>query len=390
MKFKNEQEFFQHMKERFRQFDEDARLLSEGKGHLDHPEDLVILSDVAGANQAISSILATAKNPKTITIKWDGYPALIFGHGPDRKFSIMDKHMFNKKDLSGRKVYSPEQFIEYDRARGVDRGELNNIITNIWAGLQKASEGTQGYYWGDMLFGQPLKEQNGLYKFKANPNGIAYTVDADSEIGKLITGKTAGIAVHQFIPADAATTDESTPLNGSIGQLKNNSDVAIIPSAMPIVPSVKLDQGLVNNAKSAVKQYGNAVKKLMQAPQARNTFNQLFTTYINKKIVSGDLSNLASDFMDYFESRPMTPSMKQKLSDHINANKAGIEGLFNIWVAVYNLKNQVVEQLAKQAEQSPVKGYLQSGQQSQEGFVSNGLKFVDRMGFSRQNLAGQR
>jgi hypothetical protein len=390
MKFKNEPEFFQHMKERFRQFDEDARLLREGKGHLDHPEDLVILSDVAGANQAISSILATAKNPKTITIKWDGYPALIFGHGPDRKFSIMDKHMFNKKDLSGRKVYSPEQFIEYDRARGVDRGELNNIITNIWAGLQKASEGTQGYYWGDMLFGQPLKEQNGLYKFKANPNGIAYTVDADSEIGKLITGKTAGIAVHQFIPADAATTDESTPLNGSIGQLKNNSDVAIIPSAMPIVPSVKLDQGLVNNAKSAVKQYGNAVKKLMQAPQARNTFNQLFTTYINKKIVSGDLSNLASDFMDYFESRPMTPSMKQKLSDHINANKAGIEGLFNIWVAVYNLKNQVVEQLAKQAEQSPVKGYLQSGQQSQEGFVSNGLKFVDRMGFSRQNLAGQR
>ncbi len=390
MKFKNEPEFFQHMKERFRQFDEDARLLREGKGHLDHPEDLVILSDVAGANQAISSILATAKNPKTITIKWDGYPALIFGHGPDRKFSIMDKHMFNKKDLSGRKVYSPEQFIEYDRARGVDRGELNNIITNIWAGLQKASEGTQGYYWGDMLFGQPLKEQNGLYKFKANPNGIAYTVDADSEIGKLITGKTAGIAVHQFIPADAATTDESTPLNGSIGQLKNNSDVAIIPSAMPIVPSVKLDQGLVNNAKSAVKQYGNAVKKLMQAPQARNTFNQLFTTYINKKIVSGDLSNLASDFMDYFESRPMTPSMKQKLSDHINANKAGIEGLFNILVAVYNLKNQVVEQLAKQAEQSPVKGYLQSGQQSQEGFVSNGLKFVDRMGFSRQNLAGQR
>jgi hypothetical protein len=390
MKFKNEQEFFQHVRESLARLTADHKALVEAKGHLDHPEDLVILGDVAGANQAINSILATAKNPKTITIKWDGYPALIFGHGPDRKFSIMDKHMFNKKDLSGRKVYSPEQFIEYDRARGVDRGELNNIITNIWAGLQKASEGTQGYYWGDMLFGQPLKEQNGLYKFKANPNGIAYTVDADSEIGKLITGKTAGIAVHQFIPADAATTDESTPLNGSIGQLKNNSDVAIIPSAMPIVPSVKLDQGLVNNAKSAVKQYGNAVKKLMQAPQARNTFNQLFTTYINKKIVSGDLSNLASDFMDYFESRPMTPSMKQKLSDHINANKAGIEGLFNIWVAVYNLKNQVVEQLAKQAEQSPVKGYLQSGQQSQEGFVSNGLKFVDRMGFSRQNLSGQR
>lgn len=373
-----------------RQFDQDALRLKEGKGHLDHPEDLVVLGDVAGANQAVNSILATAKNPKAITIKWDGYPALIFGHGTDGKFSIMDKHMFNKKDMSGRNVHSAEEFIEYDRARGVDRGELNTLITNIWPGLEKASQGTKGYYWGDLLFGKPLQDQDGLFKFKANPNGIAYTVDVDSTIGKLISGKTAGIAVHQFIPADAETTDESQPLNGSIGQLKNDSDVAIIPSAMPVAPNVKLDQGLVNNAKSAITKHGPAVQKLMQAPQARNTFNQLFTTYINKKIVSGDLNDMAAGFMDYFDSRPMTPTMKQKLSDHINANKAGVEGLFSIWVAIYNLKNQVVQQLAQQAEQSPVKGYLQSGQQSQEGFVSQGLKFVDRMGFSRQNLAGQR
>jgi hypothetical protein len=64
--------------------------------------------------------------------------------------------------------------------------------------------------------------------------------------------------------------------------------------------------------------------------------------------------------------------------------------LFTIWAAVYALKQNVVEQLAAAAEQSPVKGYLQSGKQSQEGFVSQGLKFVDRMGFSAQNLAGQR
>jgi len=363
--------------------------ITESKGHLDHPEDLVILQDVTGANSAINSIVAAAQKPKEFTIKWDGYPALIFGHGPDGKFSIMDKHMFNKKDMSGRKVYSPEQFIEYDKARGVDRAELHGIISNIWSGLQKASQGTKGYYWGDMLFGQPLKDTNGLYKFKANPNGITYTVDVDSDVGKLIADKTAGIAVHQFIPANAATTDDATSLKGTIGQLKNNSDVALVPSAMPVLPNIKIDKELLNQAKSAITKYGRDLQKLMQAPQARNTFNQLFTTYINKKIVAGDLNNLASDFMDYFESRPMTASMKKKLSDHINSNKQGIIGLFTIWSAIYNLKNSVVDQLAKQAEQSPVKGYLQSGQQSQEGFVSQGLKFVDRMGFSRQNLAGR-
>jgi hypothetical protein len=391
MNFNSEAEFFQHLRESFRQLDANERLLKEAKGHLDHPEDLIVLDGVAGANRALQAIQDTAKNPKTITIKWDGYPALIFGHGPDGKFSIMDKHMFNKKDMSGRKIYSPEQFIEYDRARGVDRAELNDIITNIWPGLQKSSQGTKGYYWGDLLFGSPLKDEKGLFKFRANPNGIAYTVDVDSDIGKLLTGKKAGIAVHQYLSPDAVTTDDASPLNGSIGQLKNNSDIAIVPSAMPTTPKVVLDKTLVSNVKSAIAKNGQAVEKLMTtAPQARNTFNQLFTTFINKQIVAGDVNNMSNKFMDYFETRPMTPSMKQKLSDHLNANKAGIVGLFTIWATVYALKQSVVEQLAAAAEQSPVKGYLQSGKQSQEGFVSQGLKFVDRMGFSAQNLAGQR
>ena len=49
----------------------------------------------------------------------------------------------------------------------------------------------------------------------------------------------------------------------------------------------------------------------------------------------------------------------------------------------------VVAQLNKAAESSPVKGQLDDGTETHEGFVANGLKFVDRMGFSRQNLAGR-
>jgi len=366
-------------------------LLIEDKGHLDHPEDLIFLRGTAGARDAITKIESTIKNPKAITIKWDGYPALIFGRGANGKFSIMDKHMFNKKDGAGRKVYSPEQFIAYDNARGVDRAELHDVITNIWPGLQKASQGTKGYYWGDMLFGKPLQDQKGAYKFKANPNGITYTVDVDSEIGKLLTNKIAGVAVHQYLNPNASSTDEASSLDGTIGNLKNNSDVAIVPSAMPVIPDVSVNKGLVKNAKDAIAKYGTSVDTLMNtAPQARATFNQLFTTYINKKIVSGDLNNLLDDFMTYVENRPMTVPMKKKIADHLNNNKNGIIGAFSIWMALYNLKMSVVEQLAKAAEDSPVKGYLQSGQQSQEGFVSQGLKFVDRMGFSRQNLAAKR
>jgi hypothetical protein len=361
----------------------------EGKGHLDHPEDMVFLGGSQGATQAINATIATAKNPKTVTIKWDGYPALIFGRGTNGKFTIMDKHMFNKKDQTGRQVFSPQQFVEYDRARGVDRSGLYQIIADLWPGLEKA-DNSKGFYWGDLLFTQPLQDQNGMYKFKANPNGIAYTVDSDSEIGQLFKGKQSAIVVHQFIPASAQTTDESVPLDGGIGALKNNSNVAIVPAKMPITPKLKVDASLIKNAQNAVRQHGTAVDQLMNtAPQAANTFQTLFTTYINKRIVAGDLNNLVDGFMEYFKARPMTDAMRTKLTQHLEANKAGLVGAFTIWVALYQMKMNLVAQLNKAAEASPVKGYLQDGTQTQEGFVANGLKFVDRMGFSRQNLAGR-
>lgn len=364
--------------------------LNEAKGHLDHPEDLVFLEDEAGATRAIQAIEATIENPQTITIKWDGYPALIFGRGPDGNFTIMDKHMFNKKDGSGRQVFSPKAFVEYDNARGVNRGDLYNLIATIWPGLEKEDRGSNGYYWGDLLFSTPLQDENGVFKFRANPNGIAYTVASDSDVGKLLAGKAAGIAVHQFIPADAASTDNATPLNGTIGNLQNTSNVAIVPSKMPITPNLTMPKQLVNVATRELNQYGAAIRDLMQtAPQARNTFNQLFTTYINKKIVSGNLSNLLKDFMAYVETRPMSDKMKAKITEHLQVNKEGLLGAFKVWVAIYNLKMAVVKQLDQAAENSPVKGYLQDGTQTHEGFVSQGLKLVDRMGFSRQNLAGR-
>jgi hypothetical protein len=367
----------------------DQLSITEDKGHLDHPEDLIFLGGSQGANRAVQSTIATVKNPATVTIKWDGYPALIFGRNTEGKFSIMDKHMFNKKDLTGRQVFSPEQFVEYDRARGVDRSGLYQVIADLWPGLEKADR-SKGYYWGDLLFAQPLQDQNGMYKFKANPNGITYTVETNSEVGQLFKGKQAAIVVHQFIPATAATTDEATPLDGGIGGLKNNSNVAIVPAKMPNTPKLAINTKLVNKANSDIKKYGAAVDQLMNtAPQAANAFRGLFTVYINKKIVSGDLNNLVDGFMEFFNSRPMTDTMRAKLAQHLEANKAGLVGAFTIWASLYQLKMSVVDQLNKAAEASPVKGYLQDGTQTQEGFVANGLKFVDRMGFSRQNLAGR-
>jgi len=369
--------------------DQISNVIVEDKGHLDHPEDLIFLRGAQGANQAIQAMSDTVANPEKVTIKWDGYPALIFGRNSNGKFTILDKHMFNKKDGSGRQVFSPEQFAQYDMARGVNRSDLHQLIAQIWPGLEK-SDRSKGYYWGDLLFSKPLAEKNGLYTFKANPKGITYTVDANSDLGKFLDGKNSGIVVHGFIPPTALTTDQSSPLDGTIGNLKNNSDVAILPAKMPITPNLKINSTLFKKAQTTIQKYGEAVEQLMTtAPQARNTFNQLFTTYINKRIVAGDLNDLYAGFIEYVNTRPMTDKMREKINQHLEVNKNGVVGAFTIWVAIYNLKMNIVDQLNKAAMTAPVKGYLDNGTQTQEGFVSHGLKFVDRLGFSRQNLAGR-
>jgi len=370
--------------------------LSESKferdpAHIDHPEDMVFLGGSQGARNAVNALISTVKNPKAITIKWDGYPALIFGRGADGKFSIMDKHMFNKKDGSGRQVYSPEQFAQYDLNRGVERDRLHAIIAALWPGLEKETRDRR-YYWGDLLFSQPLQvAKDGLYHFKANPNGIQYTVDPKSAIGQLITGKQAGIVVHQYLEPGALNTKQAQSLDGTIGKLKNNSNVAIIPAGMPIASKIKVDQSLVKNVNNAIAKYGSAVDQLMTtAPQASNSFANLFTVYVNKRIVSKNLNNLVAGFNEFFMNRKMTDSMRNKLSQHLQSNKDGVAGAFTIWVELYKLKMSILQQLNAATESSPVQGYLDDGTRTQEGFVSQGVKLVDRLGFSAQNLAARK
>ena len=371
-------------------YDTVNNVIVEDKGHLPHPEDAIFIGGSNYANEAIQEIQNTIQNPNLITIKWDGYPALIFGRGSNGKFTIMDKHMFNKKDGSGRTNYSPKEFQQYDLNRGVDRAGLYPIINSIWRGLEQEDQ-SLGYYWGDLLFSQPLQQKNGMYTFRANPNGITYTVDADSEIGKLLGNKAAGIAVHQFIPADAETTDQAVSLQGNIGRLKNTSNVAIVPSKMPTTPNLKLPEAQLRNASQAVQNYGRLVDQLLVAPAGtKSVFNSnLFTVFINKKIVSGNLNNLVRDFIEFVRTRPMSDQVKVKILEHLQQNKQGLAGAFLIWSEIYKAKMNVVKQLDAASKQSPVKGYLQDGTQTQEGFVSHGFKFVDRLGFSRQNLAAR-
>lgn len=372
--------------------------LIEGKGHMDHPEDMVILGGLPGympLSQALATMDKAAQNPKNITIKFDGYPALVFGSGPDGKFTILDKHMFNRADRP--KIYSPKEFAQYEAQRGEKgRSGLVDLIAKIWPGLEKSYQGG-GFYMGDLLFSNTLQDDNGVYKFRPNPNGILYTVQVSSNIGQLLTNKVAGIAVHRYLAPDAINTENKVTWLSDLGNLKNDSNVALLPVSMPVTPNITLDKGLQGAAEGTKSSEGKIYDFINSAPQSSAPFANNFTVYLNSRIVSGNLQNLYTQFFPWIKQRldrelankKMSQAKHDQILSYLNENKNTVKELFTNWINVYNYKMDIVKQIDQAAKQSPIKGYLQSGQESQEGFVYGGLKFIDRMGFSAQNLGAR-
>ncbi len=146
-------------------------------GRTPHPEDAIFLGSAAVAQQ-ISGLKALIANPANLTIKWDGYPALIFGRLPNGKLGMADKYMFDKGVL----VTSPEEWQQYDaqKASGGLRGTLYDAAAQLWPGLDAATEGP-GFYWADLMYSGKLVPQQGVYAFK--PNLVEYHVDVNSPLG---------------------------------------------------------------------------------------------------------------------------------------------------------------------------------------------------------------
>lgn len=350
-----------------------------------HPEDEIFTNGASGAKEALNYFSDLVSNPGEPTIKWDGYPALVFGRDANGRFSITDKHMFDKKDGSGRQIYSPQDFFKYDANRGVDRSGLNTVISNIWEPLEQQTRGTEGYYWGDLLFGQPMTPKSGKFIFQANPKGLTYKVDAKSDIGKLLQNKTAGIAVHTYIPPNAVSTSQAKSLNGSLGALTNNGSIALLPAKITTIPKLQpLDKEIkkvdneVNNSQGAIDEF------FKNSPVAQSTLSNFFTTYINKRVGQGDLKNLYKGFLEHLGSTPMTTSMREKLTTYFNSNANTLKLMFKIWSDLYNLKVKLKHEFDNAEKSSPVQAFNSENERvGHEGYIFRGKKLVDRLAFTQ-------
>ena len=359
------------------------------EGRIVHPEDMVIDSGITGAQQAVAGLAAMAKGQEPTTIKWDGFPALVFGRNVDGQLVVADKHMFEKKSGEGR-VTSAQAFQQYDINRGADRSDLYGKVNVLYPALEKIiPKSFRGYFMGDLLYaGQPTVD-DGFYIFK--PNTVTYKVKAKSAAGKSIASSVAGIAVHTFIK-DIGEPDQ--PLQG-LGGLPADGPIWFVTGEMKM-PKVKVDDSAVNEANAVINKYTGAVTKFVNdltAMKAKGVISAI-SPYITSRIASGSFDGMLEGFYQFLPSKLSGAAQAKLLGDGsgwlYTEGRAGLEGIFAIWVTLYNLKMNIKQQIDAGMGSSDVQAFT-GNDPGHEGYVVGGgvdkFKLIDRLGFSRANFA---
>lgn len=357
----------------------------KGNTHIEHPEDLVFILGSRGAQAAISALNGVIARPEAITIKWDGYPALVFGRNHDGQLIIVDKHMFTKKDGSGRRVTSVEQFIAYDQARGVNRADLYQTLSILWKELnQSLPTNFRGYYWGDLLWINVPLVNNGEYVFQ--PNTVQYSIPVNSDLGKKIGRSKGGIVIHQYME------DFDTPPQTVTNGLQfNNSTICILTSHISEKINLKVPVQQEKKAVSTLQKYSGAVDKLVDKINLSSIkctdLPQLMKTYVNSR-----LRGETRGFLDWIPEKLSVPKQQRLLGEnkdgYLYQNIQGVVGAFAICDAITILKNNIVAQL--DGQQKTIKATV-NGVSGGEGYVVNTgtglIKLVNRSHFSAANFA---
>lgn len=346
---------------------------------IEHPEDMVFDLGSRGAQQALTGIVNTAKQPETATVKWDGKPAIIFGRKPNGDFVLTDKSGFLAKGYDGLAT-SPEQIARIMSARGGERGELIGIYQKLFPLLRAATPPDfRGYVQGDLLYSNRPQQVKGQWVFQ--PNTVKYAVDANSQLGQQIGASDAAVVIHTQLDAPGAA---ATPIRAA--ELNSVKGLLIMDPSLRDPRQITLDSNTVKKTQDLIRRQGPAIDALFNPAELRarkiTNLPQLMKQYINTRVREGSYDNLIGGFGPWVQERE--PAKAPRIFEWANANKQGVAAVFQIFLDLSALKNSVVRQLDGQAQDVQASVNDEPGH---EGYVGQGMKYVDRMRFSQANFA---
>ena len=369
----------------------DAALKEEEKegARIQHIEDLIIWNGSAGGQKAIAKLHQVETSPKSISIKWDGSPAVIFGRNENGEFVLTDKSGFTAKGYDGR-VTSADALGDMFNNRKVkdatpekiaDKGKFVQNMKTVWDKVESViPEDFRGYLHGDLLWFTTPQSQDGRLIFK--PNVTTYSVDSNSDIGKKIINYDVGIVVHVVIDL------EGNKSNVDMGQLSAGKTWIMPPVYVTQSPGVDLPE--VDRLESYLKSNATAIDTLLAVPaeQKMADFGNILYTYINNSVKAGNLDKLGKNFSEWVDSSKLSEPKKQRVVAWVQQNSNGFEAIFQFINGVMATKNKIIKTLDSQSADIEAST---NGEKGGEGYViGKDVKLVNRAGFTAANMNAER
>ncbi len=408
-------------------------LIVEAKAntHLTHLEELVLTQGREGyklARAFLEELLETLKgnteSKVSTSVKWDGAPAIFAGINPDNgKFFVGTKSVQNKKDPLIN--YTVEDIIknhskakkdgdgnyERDEEGNVDHGGLVDKLLRALEELPKL--GIKNILQGDFMFDDTMLSTvniDGEPHYQFTPNTITYTVPIDSKLGSEIGRSKFGIVFHTTY---GGVDEKGRPTDVSYG-----ADV----SNLNRPPGIWFDDAFFDDDTGTVTlttDEESAVRSLIKQADAVNNkidYNGLpsdfLNIYINNEIRQGQFLENPKEsyegFLGWYQSRieKKIDSLKtekgrmrafnqgEEIIKQFESKKGDILNLFKVSRLLFEAKNIFIAKYNNAVYNT--RHFLDDGSgdlvaTNPEGYVAvdahgNGVKFVDRLEFSRANF----
>ena len=385
-------------------------LLDEGKAntHLTHLEELVLTQGPKGYKMARAFLLELLEELKgnvdsrvKTSVKWDGAPAIFAGINPENgKFFVGTKSIFNKEPKIN---YTPK-----DVQR--NHGHAPGLVDKLTKALQYLPPlGIQKILQGDFMFDDEMIKTidvDGEPHYAFKPNTITYAAPVESKLGQEIADSKFGIVFH--------TTYDSLDGGASFG-----ADV----SGLNKVPGVWVDDAYFTDDTGTVTLTEDEEAKVKELVAAADQVNEkvdyeglpmdLLNIYINSEIKGGQfLEDPAKSFLGFkrwysgrlekridklkSEKGKMRATQKgQEMLASFDDRQEDLLNLFRVSRLLFEAKNIFIAKYNNAVYNT--KHFIDDGSgdlvaSNPEGYVAvdhigNGVKFVDRLEFSKANFA---
>jgi hypothetical protein len=353
-------------------------------------------------------LAGTSTGSHSLTVKWDGAPAVFAGIDPtDGEFFVAKKGIFNKNP----KVYKSFDDIDADTS-----GDLSDKLKIAYTELKKL--GIKGVIQGDIMFTKPdLKSEtiDGQKYITFHPNTIVYAIPKD-QASDVLNAK-IGVVWHTSYTGDTFESMKAS-FGVKVDTLKKVKSVwsksADLPDLTGVVTLSKKDTATVtqflSNAGSIFRQISGSILKDVadnkDINMAINTFNNTKVRQA-EKIINADqhvselmtwIQNRYQKDIDKLKSVKGKERKTKKLEDVMKffsaSNKKGLVLMFDLQNELVAAKEMLISQLSQVQNTKTFvktsKGFKVTGA---EGYVAidnltgGAVKLVDRMEFSANNFS---